>query len=538
MSIRPIAGLLLALVLLPGAPALAQGPARTLVVPFENARSEPRYQWLSEASAVLLTDGLRGRGAGAITRSERISAFDQLHLPVAASLSRATVIKVGQLLGAAEVIVGSFTVEGDDLEVTAHAIRVDVGRVRPQAVERGPLTDLFTIFDRLARRLAQDAPKVGPTPEAPSLEAFESYIKGLLAENPATKADFLEAALRDQAGFDRARLALWEVRRDQGDHESALATVKDVAPDSSWSRRARFAAGVSLLELRQYEEAFGAFKALLDENPDGPGASNAAVLNNLGVIQIRRGATATTGTATYYLTKAAEEDTDPDYLFNLGYAYVAEGNHQGALYWLREALRRDPADPDAHFVLAVALQATGSGVEAARERDLARQLSSRYEELERRPAGAGALLPVGLERLAMSPDATRALRADQAIADSTQREHRELAAFHLERGRRFYEKEQDREAMADLRRAVYLSPYESQAHLLIGRIHLRGGRAGDAIDALKISIWSEETAAVRLALAEAYVKAGNPEAARREAERALALDPGCEDARRLLGTIK
>ena len=47
--------------------------------------------------------------------------------------------------------------------------------------------------------------------------------------------------------------------------------------------------------------------------------------------------------------------------------------------------------------------------------------------------------------------------------------------------------------MAELRRAVYLSPYEAQAHLLIGRIHLRGGRPADAVDALKISIWSEDT---------------------------------------------
>lgn len=539
MRIRAFAGLVVALLhLLTAGFVQAQDPARRLVVPFENARSEPRYQWLSEASAVLLTDGLREREMGAITRTERVVAFDQLNLPAAASLSRATVIKVGQLLGAAEVIVGSFSVEGEELEVTAHAIQVDVGRRRPEAVERGPLTDLFGIFDRLARRLSHDAQKAASALEPPPLDAFENYIKGLIAENPTTKAAFLEAALREHTGFDRARLALWEVRRDQGEHEAALETVEAVESGSSWSRRARFAAGVSLLELRRYDDAFEAFKTLLDENPDGPRVSNAAVLNNLGVIQIRRGATATTGTATFYLTKAADADTDPDYLFNLGYAYVAEGNHQGALYWLREALRRDPADPDAHFVLAVALQATGSGVEAARERDLARQLSSRYEELERRPAGAGALLPVGLERLAMNLEAARMLRADQAIADSAQREHRELAAFHLERGRRFYEKEQDREAMADLRRAVYLSPYESQAHLLIGRIHLRGGRVGDAIDALKISIWSEDTAAARVALAEAYVKAGNPDAARREAERALALDPECEDAKRLLSTIK
>ena len=533
------------LVFLPGA-AAAQTSSRQLVVPFDNAKAEPRYQWLAEASATLLTDGLRERSQGAITRTERMNAFEQLHLPVAASLSRATVIKVAQLVGAGEVIVGSFKVEGEELSVSAQSIRVDVGRVQPAASEHGPLTDLFGVYDRLAKRLAHDAPVVaGVRPANPPLDAFESFIKGLVAENPSTKASFLEAAIRDHADFDRARLALWEVRTDQGDHDAALANARAVS-GPSFVRRGSFAAEVSLLELERYDEAFEAFKGLRDDKTD-PFISNAAVLNNLGVVQIRRGtsqpspSTAASAkvdpSAVYYLTKAAELETEPDYLFNLGYAYALDKNYQGALYWLREALRRDPTDADAHFVLGAALQGTGGTVEAARERDLARQLSARYEE--KAPAAAEKpVIPWGLERVAFEPGASGTTRADQAIVNSAQREQRELAKFHLDSGRRLFEKEQDREAMTELGRAVYLSPYEAEAHLLIGRIHLRAGRPGEAIDTLKISIWSEETAAARVALAEAYLKAGNPAAARTEAERALILAPESADARRLLATIK
>lgn len=519
-------------------PASAQTGGRALVVPFESVRTEPRFQWLSEASAVLLTDGLRERGRDAITRTERVSAFEQLHLPVAASLSRATVIKVGQLLGAGDVVVGSFTVDGDQLTVTAHTIRVDVGRLQPAATERGELTQLFDIFERLAGRLAREGGSHASNrrAEPPPLDAFENFIKGLVAENPGTKASFLETAVREHPQFDRARLALWSVRSDQGDHDAALATVRAVPASSPLARRARFAGGVSLLELKRYDEAFVAFTSIADENGGGDAATLAAALNNLGVIQIRRGSTPQTGTATYFLTRAVDSDTDPDYLFNLGYAYVLEDNHQGAIYWLREALRRDPTDADAHFVLAAALQTTGSAVEASRERDLAGQLSARYESLARQSGHDKP--PTGLERVALEPEASRALRADLTIATSTQREHRELARFHLERGRRLFEKEQDREAMAELRRTVYLSPYEAEAHLLIGRIHLRAGLPGDAIDALKISIWSEDTAAARLTLAQAYLKAGNSASARAEAERAIALDPASDEAKRLLASIR
>jgi len=110
---------------------------------------------------------------------------------------------------------------------------------------------------------------------------------------------------------------------------------------------------------------------------------------------------------------------------------------------------------------------------------------------------------------------------------------RELAAFHLERGRRLYEAENDNEAVAELRRAVYLSPYQPEAHLLLGRIYLRSGRTRDAIDALKISLWSAEQAETHLVLAEAYVQAHDPAAARRHLSTVLEQTPQNEAAIRL-----
>ena len=141
------------------------GP-RVFVAPFENARDEPRFHWLSEAAAVLLTDGLRG--SGAISRTERVRAFEQLYLPVSNGLSRATIIKVGQLVGAADVVVGSYRVDGTTLSVIARSIRLDAGRLQPEVTERGELTELFAIFDRLSTRLGRGAARAGaPAPHPP-----------------------------------------------------------------------------------------------------------------------------------------------------------------------------------------------------------------------------------------------------------------------------------------------------------------------------------------------------------------------------------
>jgi tetratricopeptide (TPR) repeat protein len=523
--------------------AAAQGGAtRVLVLPFENVKRDMPLGWLGEASAILVADELSARGVPAITRAERTRAFEQLHLPQSATLSRATVIKVGQILGASEVIGGTFRLEDNVLVVEAHSIRIDVGRLQPHVEDKGPLADLFAIFDRLAGRLSAGAARTSGAPVHPPLGAFESFVKGLLAESAATRATFLETAVRDAPKFDRARLALWEVRHEQGHHAAAIAAVKSVSDQSPQGRQAQLRAGVSLLSMRNYADAAAAFTRLLDpgllKNTNPPAIQFAPVLNNLGVTELRRGESAGAGAAAYYFTRAADADPgDGDYRFNLGYAYVLEKNYKAATYWLREAVRRDVTDADAHYLLGVALQASGSAVEAAREQDLARQLASRYEENEGR-GSEKVSVPQGLERLRTDLDGPRAARPDQAIINSAQREQRDLAAFHLERGRRLFEREQDREAMAELRRAVYLLPYEASAHLLIGRIHLRAARPADAVEALKISIWSEDTAPARVALAEAYLVLKDGAAARTELERALALDPGSADAKRLLDSIK
>jgi Tfp pilus assembly protein PilF len=522
-----------------GAPAPLQAQTaakRVLVMPFDNPAREVRLHWIAEAASLLIADELNARGVSAIRRAERLDAFDELHLPPAATLSRATVIKVGQLVGATEVVSGSVRLDGEELIVEAHGIRIDVGRVDAPIAERGPLKDVVPIFERLSSKLASGAPVRGERSPRPPIEAFESYVKGLMAESAATRATFLEEAIKAHPGYDRAYLALWAVRHDQADHLSALTAARAVAGESPLARRAQFLAGVSLLELNRFDEAFDTFA----ESAEGSAAAfAAAALNNMGVVQLRRGTPSPKGLPTYFLTKAADADgDDADILFNLGYAYVLERNYSAAMYWLREALRRDPADAECHYVLAAALSGTGSTVEAAREKELAKQLSSRLAELDAAAVEGKPSVPKGMARVREDPETGAGLRREQTIVNTAQREQQDLASFHLDRGRRLFDREEDRQALAELRRAVYLSPYQADAHLLIGRIHLRAGRPGEAIDALKISIWSRDSAAARVALAEAYLKQQNPAAARTELEKALALDPASTEAKRILAAIK
>jgi hypothetical protein len=129
----------LILALLIATPAFAQtspttvptpaASSRYLVIPFENVTRDPRVYWLSEGAAVMLTDDLLALGRPAIVRDDRLRAFDRLRIPNVPTLSHATVIRLGQIVGAAQVVLGSFELKGEVLTVRARTIRLDTGRI-------------------------------------------------------------------------------------------------------------------------------------------------------------------------------------------------------------------------------------------------------------------------------------------------------------------------------------------------------------------------------------------------------------------------
>jgi len=500
----------------------ADAPA--VVLPFDNPSHEPRLTWMREGAAILLTDALSGLGAPVVEREERLQAFDRLQLPAQATLSRASTIRVGHALSAASVVSGTVRMQGDQLIVRARVVRIDTGRLLPEVEASGPLTDMFTVFATLAQKI--QGPRTTAIVNdrlAPSPQVFELYVKGLIAETPSTALAFLEQALKAAPKFDRVRLAIWDLLSEASEHQRALDAITPIAAGSRLAREGRFRAALSQMQLKRFDEALQILRAMQSEHPVAP------VANAIGVAELRRTATVQPGRATYYFSQASELDpSDGNLFFNLGYAYWLDKDANGAIYWLREAVRRDPADGDAHFILSVALQLIGATAEADRERELAYRLSSKYKGWEAKPA-AGDPIPRGLERLNEELMPARA-RVDSVISGAGQRDQENLATHHLDAGRRAFQREADREAIQELRRAVYLSPYLAEAHLLLGRLYLRGGRAADAVAELKIALWSEPTVPAHLALAEAFLQVEDQAAARAEVDRALALDPMSAEA--------
>lgn len=531
-----------AMLLLLAATVTAQPVAETdgvvptwLVMPLTPADDDPRSLWLGEGLSLLIGDGLTALGRPSVPRSARVRAFESLDLPTGGTLSRATLIRAGQVLGVRHLVTGTVSAAGDRLQVRLRSIDVEQGVASDEVAEDGGLRELVDVAERAARRLAGIAGHAGGDESRaieppPSLEVFEAFVKGLVAETPATQRRFLLDAVRQAPGYGRAQVALWEVCTEQQDHARALEAARAVRPTSRFARRAEFSAALSLLHLARHDEAFAAFSRLNDAQ------ASAALLNNLGVVQVRRGAAPGAGTPAYYFNKAAELGPEvADYFFNLGYAYWLDRDMPAAIYWLREVVRRRPGDGVAHYVLGAALQAIGATAEAGRERDLAKRLSSTFAEWEQRavadPAGAG--VPRGLERLTDTLDGVP-VQLDSALVKATQQEYQQLARFHYDRGVRLAEQQQDREAASEFRKSIYLAPYAPETHLALGRVLVRSGRLRDAVESLTISLWSAESVEARLLLADALLSLGETAAALPHAERAVQLAPQNATAKALL----
>jgi Flp pilus assembly protein TadD/TolB-like protein len=518
-------GLLMAL---PSATSAQPAGPVTLVVPFALEKFEPRVGWLGEGVAIGVTAALEERGIDVVSRDERLGVFERLQLPPGVPLTRATIIKVAELVGAARVVLGRVSASGTDVTIDAQVLQVDSARLDPPSHHLTPVSGLLNAFRAVASfAVPGGAPAAGQPALAPSVQAVELYVRGLTTGNEEVQERYLSQALEAAPDYAEARLALWDVQSSRGAHELALATLKGVPSGGPHALDVDVRRAASLAQLRRYDEAFAALKA-----PAGEVRSPVAA-NLLGVIQLRRGGTSTDGRPTYFFHQAAEADpADPDYCFNLGYAYWLDKDPLAAAYWLREAVRRDPTDGDAHFVLAAALASSGAGPEAERERELARRLSERWQA-----ATAGDSVPRGLERVKDRVSGART-RVNTVLQAGAQRDQREAAAFHLEAARRAFAAGRDPETVRETRRALYLTPYESSAHLLLGRALARSGLLEEAVDALKIAIWSAETAAAHVALGEVLLRLRNVDGASRAADRALALEPANADAAALATRVR
>jgi tetratricopeptide (TPR) repeat protein len=346
----------------------------TAVFPFSNAstptvKNATNMDWIGESIAETLRAAFSARGALTLERDRITEAHRRLQLRERSELTEASLLKLGEVLDAEQMVHGTFTFvpapAGASAAASKGTLKIqarvsDRRRLRQSAIfeETGALEDLATLESHLAwRALTVIAPARAPAESefrslrAPvPLDALENYIRGLLAPAPEQKEKYFTQASRLDPDFSPPAFELGKIHFDRKEYREAAQWLEHVGPAENHYRDASFFLGFARYQAGDFEGAQKAFQMISEKVPIS------AVLNNLGAAQSRQNLAQAAET----FRRALEQDpSDPDYHFNLGYALFKKGDFADAADRFREVLDRDPGDQMATLLLGRCLKKQG-----------------------------------------------------------------------------------------------------------------------------------------------------------------------------------
>jgi tetratricopeptide (TPR) repeat protein/TolB-like protein len=500
--------------------------ARTLLVlPFENTSKAPGLEWISESFPEVLGKRLASPRLYIVPREDRTYAFDRAGIPANLHLSRATLYRIAEQMDADLVVLGAYSFDGQTFTARAQLLDMQALRLSPVQIESGTLVKLIDIQTALAWDLLRLIDP-GPLPSrdqfvaaagAIRLDAFENYVRGVIATAGPIKIKHFREAIRLRPDYTLAILQLGKTYFEERDYEQAASWFGRVPRSDPAAREANFYLGLSAYYMGDFAKSEEAFEFVASRLP------LTEVYNNLGVVSGRRGQRAEID----YFQKAVKADaSDPDYHFNLGVALYRAGDLAGASRQLRETVALRPSDSEAKSLLESI--ATGS--------------VARVSDSSIRPADSIGRTKIPMARIKRNYDEGSfqqlALEIQNAAeARLAQTDPRSHAAFHVTRGGEYLAKGFNAEAEHDFREAIQLDPGNAAAHVGLARsledINDDGARA-EAQAALRLEPISTEA---MLVLARLDLKSNQNEAAEQTVDRVLALEPNNSAALALKRTI-
>jgi len=203
--------------------AFASGPGTVAVLYFQN-QGNPELEPLKVGLAQMLTTDLLGAGGAKIVERTQLQAvLDELKLGHSSVVDKDTSAKVGKLLGAEYLLMGSYFSLAGTLRVDARLVKVETGEIVSANGANGGVGDFMELEHQLAgtfrEKLGQLIPGVVKAlPEitravaaAHPLDAALALSEGLIAldnhELPRARESF-QKALVDDPRMEAARSQL------------------------------------------------------------------------------------------------------------------------------------------------------------------------------------------------------------------------------------------------------------------------------------------------------------------------------------------
>jgi tetratricopeptide (TPR) repeat protein len=380
-------------------------------------------------------------------------------------------------------------------------------RLLPAMTESGRLAELIDLQTALAWDILHTLnPGVAITREqyraqqaTVRLDAFENYVKGVVASRTEEQIHYLQEAVRINPGYADALLQLGETYYRQHDAQQASLFLSRVPREDRKAIEANFYLGLAAYAEGNFTRAETALNLVAERLP------LSEIYNNLGVVADHLDLK----NALEFFQKAVDGDpNDGDYHFNLGVELYRTGDVAEASRQLRDALTLEPDDSGARMALEAMWSGNGAhmhGVVPASAKLPAVRIRVTYDESSFR-------------QLALKINAA----AEERLAKVDPRTH---AQYHIDRGRQLLNQGFLPEAEREFREAVSLNPAGAEPHAGLADVLESENRPAEARSEAEQALHVRQFAEPLLLLARLDLRDHKTDAAAEELDRALRLEP-------------
>jgi tetratricopeptide (TPR) repeat protein len=483
-------------------PAPGQGVA--LVLPFENRSGQPNLNWISDSFPDTLNQRLRSAGFLTITRDDRLYALDHLGLPADFKPSRATTIRIAQTLDAGFVIVGSFNVQNDRIQVQAQVLDVNQLHLSAPLDDSSDLGRLFDAENAIAWKVCRQMNPRFTVAEQTFLSAsngikltsFENYIRGISATTPQERVKRLQNAVQESPSYTAAQLALGKELYADRDFEQAAAVLSKVPHNSRVALEANFFLGLARFNVAKYAEAEAAFAFVATQLP------LPEVVNDQAVAQSRQG-----HDGTPLFQRAVNTDPkDPDFHYNLAVSHYRHADFAAAKQEVDQTLKLRPNDAEAAELANLISSGHVVQVKTGAGFDPTTRLRRTYSEAGFRQA-AFALDQVRAMRLATLPPAQQ-------------------AAEYAQMGREYLAQGLLPEAEEEFNSSIQADAGSPQGHAGLAQVREQSGDQAEARNEAQASLNIAPNVNAYLVLARIDLQKNDLAASVVDVRNALRLEPG------------
>ena len=321
------------------------------VLPFENITKNPEEDWLAQGLAEQITTGLTKIGSlKVVERMQMEKVLTEQNFQMSDIADQNSSVKIGQVLSAGKLLVGSYQVVNENISVTARIVDVESGAVDEKHTfsHSDQLDNIFELYDALIQDILKSFDVKITKSQTSKIEqfkksgtknakAYEFYTKGLTAFQAADEKslkqarDYFKKALGKDKKYTDARKALANTFIRLNEIDDAIDEYEKIKKLKDADEETFNTLGLFYVIKNKGSKAVENFEKAIQVNP---GFSEPYY--NLGLIYYNDGQL---DNAMDRFQKAEQLDADnPDYLYQIAATYMMMKKEYDAFRVLGEAL--------------------------------------------------------------------------------------------------------------------------------------------------------------------------------------------------------